>query len=97
MQQLDNVYVAVEDTPPVGEPRLLGLYEGVPLTQRGGHYGGLPDKITLYRSTIQRGAASEADLVAPFVTSSCTRSRTSWESDQKLVEMGRYCSQRRNH
>lgn len=35
--------------------RLLGLYQGVPLTRRGSHYGGaLPDKITIYRGPLAR-------------------------------------------
>jgi predicted Zn-dependent protease with MMP-like domain len=90
-QQMDNVYVAVEDTPPPGEPRLLGLYEGVPLTKRGGHYAGLPDKITLYRSTIQRGAANEADLVAALRHVLVHEvAHLMGISDQKLIEMGRY-------
>jgi len=44
---LDNVVVLVEDDHPED---LLGLYEGLPLTERG-DYGGfeLPDRITLYR------------------------------------------------
>ena len=48
---MDNVVVVVEDTHPTEE--LLGLYEGVPLTERD-DYGGLamPDKITLYREPL---------------------------------------------
>src|SRR5690349_7634227 len=33
--QMDNVVVLVEDEPPEGEPELLGVYDGVPLTERG--------------------------------------------------------------
>ena len=34
---------------------LYGLYEGVPLTQRGaGYYGALPDKITIFRGPLER-------------------------------------------
>ena len=45
---MDNVVVVVDDDPP--EPGLLGLYEGVPLTERG-DYGGMvmPDRVTIYR------------------------------------------------
>ncbi|MDN6565736.1 MAG: metallopeptidase family protein, partial [Actinomyces sp.] len=32
---VDNVAVIVEDDPPADQPGLLGLYEGVPLTERG--------------------------------------------------------------
>jgi predicted Zn-dependent protease with MMP-like domain len=44
-----NVGVVVEHEHP-DDPDLLGLYEGVPLTERGEAYGGaLPDRISLYR------------------------------------------------
>ncbi|MBX6768581.1 MAG: metallopeptidase family protein [Actinomadura rubrobrunea] len=46
-----NVVIVVEDDAP--EPGLLGLYEGVPLTERGDWYGGvLPDHISIYRNEI---------------------------------------------
>ena len=45
-----NVAVVVEDQGPPGEPDLLGLYEGTPLTERDSWYGGvLPDTITIFR------------------------------------------------
>jgi len=48
-QLLDNVVVLIEDANP-DEEDLLGLYEGIPLTERD-DYGdlSLPDRITLYR------------------------------------------------
>jgi predicted Zn-dependent protease with MMP-like domain len=47
---LDNVVVVVEDDAPADDPELLGLYSGVPLTERGSWYAGaLPDQITIYR------------------------------------------------
>lgn len=47
---MDNVVVVVEDEAPADDPELLGLYEGVPLTERGSWYAGaLPDRITIYR------------------------------------------------
>lgn len=49
---MDNVVVLVEDRNPE-EPELLGLYEGVALTERTSSYGGvLPDRITIYRDAI---------------------------------------------
>lgn len=58
---LDNVVVTVEDWPSretldyYGEETLYGLYEGVPLTERGSHYhGALPDRITIYRGPLER-------------------------------------------
>jgi predicted Zn-dependent protease with MMP-like domain len=62
-ERLDNVDVLIEDSPPRGRRNLLGLYEGVPLTHRGANYFGvLPDRITLFRSTIERAARNEADV-----------------------------------
>lgn len=60
---MSNVAVLVEDEPPPGED-LLGLYEGVPLTERDGWYSGvLPDTITIFRMPILRICDSESDVV----------------------------------
>jgi predicted Zn-dependent protease with MMP-like domain len=49
---MDNVAVFVEDMSPVGR-RLLGLYEGVPLTERTSSYVlAIPDRITIFRLPI---------------------------------------------
>jgi len=48
LDMLDNVVFLVEDTAPDGED-LLGLYEGVPKTERTWGDLGLPDRITIYR------------------------------------------------
>jgi predicted Zn-dependent protease with MMP-like domain len=59
---MDNVWVTVEDLPE--EPGLLGLYSGIPLTEREA-YGGMamPDRITLYRIPICAMCRSEDDVV----------------------------------
>jgi len=50
---MENCVVLVEELSPPGEPVLLGLYDGVPLTERGQGYGGvLPDRIFIYRQPI---------------------------------------------
>ncbi|MBV8965191.1 MAG: metallopeptidase family protein [Mycobacteriaceae bacterium] len=60
---MDNVVVLVEARNP-DEPDLLGLYEGVALTERDSWYGGsLPDTITIYRDTLLEACATEADVV----------------------------------
>ena len=59
---MDNVAIVVaEDT---ADPELLGLYEGIPLTERD-DYGGMvmPDRITIYRLPICRICASPAEVV----------------------------------
>lgn len=59
---MDNVVLVVEDSHP--ELDVLGLYEGVPLTERS-DYGGLalPDRITLYRLTLCAAVSSFDQLV----------------------------------
>jgi len=52
-EQMDNVVVLVEDDPPPDEPAdLLGLYEGIALTERDSWWaaGSLPDRITIFRN-----------------------------------------------
>ena len=62
---MDNVAVFVEDQPPSKDSRLLGLYEGVPLTARDSSYGlgTLPDRITIYRLPTLAICADETDVV----------------------------------
>jgi len=49
---MDNVVVLVAGRHPQ-EADLLGLYEGVALTERDSHYAGsLPDTITIYRDAL---------------------------------------------
>ncbi len=60
---MDNVVVLVEERD-AETPDLLGLYEGVALTERGHDYGGmLPDRITVYRQAILDICETEADVV----------------------------------
>ena len=62
---VQNVVVLVEDTPPEGEPDdLLGLYDGVALTERqANHAFELPDRIFVYRGPLQRMCAEREELV----------------------------------
>ncbi|WP_040161091.1 metallopeptidase family protein [Nigerium massiliense] len=50
---LENCVILVEDDAPADMPRLLGLYEGIPLTSRDSNYAGvLPDRIRIFRRPI---------------------------------------------
>jgi predicted Zn-dependent protease with MMP-like domain len=61
VEGLDNVVFVVEDRPEDGSLDLLGLYEGVALTERGQYgFGELPDRIILYREPLL--AAAEGSL-----------------------------------
>jgi predicted Zn-dependent protease with MMP-like domain len=65
MKLLDNVVVLVADAPRNGDPHLLGLYEGYPLTERGsGYVAVLPDRISIFRRSILRISNTEEDVVA---------------------------------
>ncbi|HQF03193.1 MAG TPA: metallopeptidase family protein [Phycicoccus sp.] len=61
---LDNVVFLVDEEPPADEPDLLGLYEGVPLTERDGGWGlgNLPDTIRLFRGPLTRMCEDLEDL-----------------------------------
>ncbi|AHD22278.1 hypothetical protein Y013_17345 [Rhodococcus pyridinivorans SB3094] len=60
---IDNVVVLVEPRHEE-EPDLLGLYQGVALTERDSHYAGsLPDTITIYRDAILDICESDDDVV----------------------------------
>lgn len=60
---MSNVAVLVADDPPEGQD-LLGLYEGVPLTERDGWYAGvLPDTITIFRRPILRICTTREQVV----------------------------------
>ena len=61
-EMMENIVVLVEDVHQ--EEDLLGLYEGVPLTERE-DYGGMamPDRVTLYRLPICQICDSEDELL----------------------------------
>lgn len=69
---LKNVVIIFEDYPTEEQRRkqnlqayqtLFGLYEGLPLTQRGGNYSGiLPDKITLFKGPLEHASDTAEQL-----------------------------------
>ena len=60
---MDNVVVLVADRHD-SDSDLLGLYEGVALTERTSSYGGvLPDRITIYQDAILDICENEDDVV----------------------------------
>jgi predicted Zn-dependent protease with MMP-like domain len=60
---VENVVVLVEDRPPPDDPDLLGLYEGVSLTERGADHTGLPDRITIFRQPLLEMCENDEELV----------------------------------
>ncbi|WP_136192991.1 metallopeptidase family protein [Actinomyces procaprae] len=73
--QMDNVVVLVQDEPDPemlsdadydddGHPTLLGLYDGVPLTERDAGWSlVLPDRILIFQGPLQRWCDSRQELV----------------------------------
>lgn len=60
---VDNCILLIEEESPDDRPHLLGLYEGIPLDQRGNSYAGaLPDRITIYRGPLVRLCHSVEEL-----------------------------------
>ena len=72
-QRMENLAVVVEDEPSAElldeleiEPpdTVLGLYQGVPLTERQwGHGNSLPDRITLFQRTIEEECEDDEDEI----------------------------------
>ncbi|MSU74801.1 metallopeptidase family protein [Candidatus Kaiserbacteria bacterium] len=70
-EKIKNVALLVEDEPSqedreaeglADDETLLGLYKGIPLSERGEEYGvgmTLPDTITLYQMPIEQAAAED--------------------------------------
>ncbi|MDP3891991.1 metallopeptidase family protein [Nocardioides sp.] len=57
-----NVVVLVEDEAPVDDPHLLGLYDGVALTERPANHAGLPDQIFIFRGPLLEMCDDEEHL-----------------------------------
>ncbi len=71
VKNIKNVAILYEDVPTPEQRQqlrlrhdqtLLGLYEGVPLTQRQGMTRVLPDRITLFKGPLQQRANSMDEL-----------------------------------
>ncbi|MEM7351258.1 MAG: metallopeptidase family protein [Acidobacteriota bacterium] len=69
---LDNIAVVVEDEPEpellremgMGEDEdLLGLYTGIPLSEREAAYSALPDQVVLYRLPLVRISRDRRELI----------------------------------
>src|SRR3989344_5382158 len=78
-QRIKNVALLVEDEPSEEDRRLqglsddetlLGLYKGIPLSERGEQYGvgaTMPDTITLYQQPIEDAAEEDGMEIAQVV------------------------------
>lgn len=73
LDNLDNVVVVVEREPSRSQldyhglgpnETLFGLYEGVPITERGSYAPPLPDRITIFQRPLERYCATEEELIS---------------------------------
>jgi predicted Zn-dependent protease with MMP-like domain len=60
-QAVGNLELSVEDEHP-DDPDLFGLYEGVPLPDRGDWAGSLPDRIRIFRRPLVESFPGPAEL-----------------------------------
>lgn len=74
LDRLENVQIDIEAWPtradleaaglrPGDKYALLGLYHGVPLTNRGAYYAALPDRITIYQKPIEAVAGPDEEAI----------------------------------
>jgi len=60
---LDNVAIVIEESPKSDSDVLFGLYEGIPVSDRGSHYTlVLPDRIILFRQPLESEYGQGAEL-----------------------------------
>jgi predicted Zn-dependent protease with MMP-like domain len=87
---LNNVVVVVEDDPPPGDEQLLGLYDGIPLTERDRWYSGvLPDRITIFRRPLLAMCTSREEVVEEVrITVLHEIAHHFGISDERLEELG---------
>jgi predicted Zn-dependent protease with MMP-like domain len=92
-ERMDNVEIVIEERPPPDQPWLLGLYEGIPLTRRGnGYFGVVPDRITLFRSTIESSAGASDGRLRGIIAHTVAHevAHLFGISDDRLREIDRY-------
>lgn len=99
-ERLENIDIVVADLPTreqMGKSKdkketLLGLYEGVPLTERTYNYSlVMPDKITIFQRSIEAMCRNESQIIDEI--GRVVRHEIAHHfgiSDDRLEELGRY-------
>ncbi len=90
--RMSNVDIVIEDEPPPGQ-RLLGLYQGVPLTRRTSGYAWTPpDKITIFRGPLERAYGADPERLRREVVRVVLHeiAHHFGISDARLIEIDRY-------
>lgn len=102
-ERLENIQIDVEEWPSaedlmeVGLDKrdrgaLLGLYHGVPLTERTSHYMAFPDRITIYMRPILAVTGQDRDGIAEQVRHTVVHEIAHYYGidDERLEELGAY-------
>jgi predicted Zn-dependent protease with MMP-like domain len=103
LERLENVQVDIEEWPspedlatvglsPGDRRSLLGLYHGVPLTDRGAYYMAFPDRITIYQKPIEAVAGQDEESVREHVRHTVIHEIAHYYGidDDRLEELGAY-------
>jgi predicted Zn-dependent protease with MMP-like domain len=101
LERMENVEVLIEDWPSRDDLELagfsardrgslLGLYHGVPLTERGAFYSALPDRITIFQKPIERLCGDDEDEIREQVRHTVIHEIAHYYgiSDERLDELG---------
>ena len=98
LSHLDNVAIVVEEWPSAEQmaehglkrrDELLGLYEGIPLTDRAGYNLVLPDKITIFQGTLESSCSTAEEMAAEVqLTVAHEIAHHFGIDDERLEEMG---------
>ena len=101
--RLENVQIDIEEWPSAEElvdaglgagdrEYLLGLYHGVPLTERTSFYVALPDRITIYMRPVILVAGPDAQDIAEQVRHTVIHEIAHYYGidDDRLEELGAY-------
>jgi predicted Zn-dependent protease with MMP-like domain len=100
-ERLENIDIVVADAPTRAQLKtlrekkgetLLGLYEGVPLTERTHNYGFVtPDKITIFQKPIEAMCRNDDQIIAEIQRVVQHEIAHHFGiSDDRLEELGRY-------
>ena len=101
LEKLENVQVDIEEWPmredlldaglgSRSRYSLLGLYHGVPVTERGAFYVAFPDRISIYQKPIEAAAGPNEDDIREQVRRTVVHEIAHFYgiSDERLDELG---------
>ena len=103
LARLENIQVDIEEWPtrddleaaglsPRDRYALLGLYHGVPLTDRTSYYSAFPDRITIYQKPIEAVAGGDEGRIREQVRHTVIHEIAHYYGidDDRLEELGAY-------